>query len=145
VLPENRILSRFFEAIRLGEVLSTLRAIHGAAAERVRNEKLEQQTAEFTRHTATVADVQTKVEWLEVFFVGFYATELSRILTELLEFRHDIALVIVVLVGAVFTAAAALALAPWHHGRSRRVGIILLLLALLWILGLLARFYIHLV
>jgi hypothetical protein len=84
VLPENRLLSRFFEAIRLREVLNTLRDINLAGADRVRNEKLDAQTLEFTRHTATVADVQTKVEWLEVFFVGFYATELSRILTELL-------------------------------------------------------------
>src|SRR5205085_10587109 len=112
VLPENRLLGRFFEAIGLHELLKTLREVNFAAADNVRNEMIDAQTGELTRHTATVADVQTKVEWLEVFFVGFYATELSRIITELLGLTNHVALIVIVLVGFSFTLAASLTLTP---------------------------------
>jgi len=124
-------LGRFFEAIQLGEVLDAIGDINRAAANRL-------QTAKFGHNTETVADVQTKVEWLEVFFVGFYATELSRIITELLRLSHDSALITVIIVGVVFTAGAYYALQPWRHGSKKPI-VIILLLAVLWALGFLAR------
>jgi len=81
-LPDNRLLSRFFEAIQLDPVLAKVRQVNVAAADRLRNEKLDAQTAEFTRNTATVAEVQSKVEWLEVLFLGFYSIEFVNVVLE---------------------------------------------------------------
>lgn len=78
-LPENRLLGRFFEALGLRELLAALRDLNLAAAEKARNENLSKQTEELIKHTKTVASVQVKVEWLEVFIVGFYTTELAKI------------------------------------------------------------------
>lgn len=142
VLPENRLLGRFFEAIGLHELLKTLREINFAAADNARNEMIALQTGKLTRHTATVADVQTKVEWLEVFFVGFYATELSRIITELLGLTAHIALIVIVSVGFTFTLAAALALAPWRHSGSKKLSTVLGLLAILWLMALFLKQFI---
>jgi hypothetical protein len=137
VLPDNRVLSRFLDAIQLGDVLDRLRDINLAAAERARNAHIDAQTEEFTHHTATVADVQTKVEWLEVFIVGFYATELSHIITSLIGLNHHLALRLISGVGFTFTIAAALALTPWKHRKSSRGLIaILVLLVIVWIAGL---------
>lgn len=108
-LPENRLLSRFFDALGLRELLGALRDLNLAAADRAAREQLAQQTMELMRHTKTVADVQVKVEWLEIFIVGFYATELAKIILETGRVLIPLA------AGIVSMAAAMLALRPWKH------------------------------
>jgi len=111
-LPENRILSRFFEALGLREVLAALRDLNLAAAERSRRDELDRQTRELIRHTKTVASVQRKVEWLEIFIVGFYATELAKMIVEGLDsgnWRIPTA------AGIAGMVLAVLALRPWKH------------------------------
>src|SRR5262249_24903060 len=68
--PENQLLSRFFEASRLDEVLKTLRDVYLAAVQRAQTEKL-------TKNTHDVAEIQGKLEWVEVFIIAFYALELA--------------------------------------------------------------------
>jgi hypothetical protein len=80
-----------------------------------------------------VADVQTKVEWLEIFFVSFYAAELSHIFAELWGFDHGYAAVTVPLCATVALLIAARFLRPWHRKQlSKRALILVSLFALLW-------------
>jgi hypothetical protein len=104
-LPENRLLSRFFEALGLRELLASLRDLNQAAAGRERTE-------EMIRHTKTVATVQRKVELLEIFIVGFYVTELAKIIADGLKSGDW---VIPVVAGPAGMAAAVLLLRPWKH------------------------------
>lgn len=113
-LPENRLLGRFFDALGLRELLGALRDLNLAAADKASREQAEQQTKELTRHTRTVADVQVKVEWLEIFIVGFYATELAKIIVDGLG-RETGQVWIPLTAGIVSMAAAMLALRPWKH------------------------------
>jgi hypothetical protein len=115
-LPESRLLSRFFEAIQIGHALHTLRDVNHACADRKRNKELDRQTREFSQNTKTIAHVQTKLEWLEVFFAGIYATEVSRIITELKDVPKDTAIWIVVGSGVVAALAILLLLRPWEPG-----------------------------
>ncbi len=136
--PDSRLLSRFFDAIKLGELLGTLHDLNLAAAEKMRRNKLDAQTEELGRNTATVAEVQTKVEWLEIFIVGFYATELAQIIVDHLRLRDGPALLSIIAVGLIFTLGTAAALRPWKHTKSKKPALLLVLLLLLSILGLLA-------
>ena len=111
-LPENRLLSRLFDALGLRDLLSSLRDLNLAAVERSRREELDRQTKELIRHTKTVASVQRKVEWLEIFIVGFYTTELAKIIMEGSESGSWRIPAIAGLAGMLLTV---LALRPWKH------------------------------
>jgi hypothetical protein len=110
ILPENRLLSQFFDAINVSELLQTMRDML------------------LGLNTHTTAEVQTKVEWLEIFLVGFYGTELARSVVHELHLSNPVwALIIIVGAGALFTGVTAGLLKPWQHKRSRN---------LIWLLGL---------
>lgn len=70
----------------------------------------------------TVASVQIKVEWLEVFFVSFYATELSHTMGELFHFDHAYTALSTLAWTIVAGAIALFSLKPWQHGHSSRGG-----------------------
>jgi hypothetical protein len=114
---DNRLLSRLFDALEIAELLRTLRDFNSAAAEKERRAKLALQTAELARHTETVAAVQIKVEWLEIFIVGFYATELAQIVAENLGRKEGspLTLWLILAAGFVAMAVALLLLKPWGH------------------------------
>jgi hypothetical protein len=100
ILPENRLISQFFDAINLSELLQTMRDML------------------LGLNSHTTAEVQTKVEWLEVFIVGFYGTELASSAVEKLEIPHIWSLLTIVIAGSLFTGLTAYLLKPWQHGRS---------------------------
>ena len=138
-LPDNRLLSRFFEATQLGEVLEMLRELYISAATQIRKEKVAAQTQGLATNTATVAEVQVKLEWIEIFFVSFYATELAYVLSELLDLDHKWAVPFVCVVAVVFTGAALWLLKPWKHREWTTLFVIFALLLVLWCLGILAN------
>jgi hypothetical protein len=123
ILPENRLLSQFFDAINIGELLQTMRDML------------------LGLNTHTTAEVQTKVEWLEIFLVGFYGTELARSVVEQLDLQHlwgedigqPVGLFIIVTAGALFTGLTAWLLKPWHYRRSK---------SLIWLLVLAFAVYV---
>ena len=73
VLPDNRLVSEFFNAGRLQNVLLSLRDVYLAAVEQNQTKKLNDNVHE-------VAELQSKLEWLEVFIVGVYAVELVHLI-----------------------------------------------------------------
>jgi hypothetical protein len=128
-LPDNRLMSRFFEAVNLGEFLHALRDLNLTAAEHARQEDMGE-------NTRTIAEVQTKVEWLEIFIVGFYSTELARTVVEHIHRMSDVwKLVAILSVGIVSTLATFLILAPWKQQQSKRTWWFLLLLSVLYVAG----------
>ena len=112
ILPENRLLSQFFDAINISELLQTMRDML------------------LGLNTHTTAEVQTKVEWLEIFLVGFYGTELaSSVVGQLQLSKHLWGVVIIVFTGGLFTGVTAWLLKPWQHKRSRNLFVLLILAA----------------
>jgi hypothetical protein len=120
--PANRLLNRFFESTRLDEVLTRVSDVNTAT--RLEN------------NTRIVADVQTKVEWLEIFFVSFYAAELTYLISESLKpYQVPHSSLILLLCSGAFAAAATWMLQPFKHGHKRGM-IFLVLLGILYAAGL---------
>ena len=80
-LPENRLPSRFFEAVRFGEVLEMVRDVQTAS------------------NIAIVAHVQGMLEWIEIFLVSVYAAHLSHMIG-----FHGLQVATAAIFGAVVTA-----------------------------------------
>jgi hypothetical protein len=72
-LPDNRLLSRFFEALGLRELLAALRDLNLAAADKDRQSVL-------IEYAETVTSVQVKLELLEVLIFTVYGAELGHML-----------------------------------------------------------------
>jgi hypothetical protein len=68
----------------------------------------------------TVASVQIKVEWLEVFFVSFYAAELSHMIAELFGFDHHYTAVATLAWAVGGGMLALFSLKLWQHGGERK-------------------------
>ena len=94
---QNGVLRKFFDAICLGEVLETLRDRHATASETKRSEELRESTN-------TIAEVQSKVEWLEVLFVGFYSIEFVNVLLE--HWHQQVTVATIAVVGTAFLLIA---------------------------------------
>jgi hypothetical protein len=119
-LPENRLLSRFFTAIQLDELLDSLRDLNLAVAEQVR---------------------RTKFDLLEILVIGFYATEFAQVIVDHLHLRDMLALLSIVSVGLLFTLGSAAVLRPWKHTRSKKPSLISILVLIVSILGMIAIWY----
>lgn len=147
-LPHSELLRRFYEATGIDELLSTLRDLNQTAAEHVRRAKMEEQAQRLAENTETVAEVQSKVEWLEIFIIGVYAADVIDIFTRhegRERFWWETALLLFGF--AAFMLLATFALRPWEKKRAEepasipRPGLILIVvfgvvgLALAWILG----------
>ena len=115
-LPHSDLLRRFYDATGIDDLLTTLRDLNQNAAEYLRREQMDEQARKTRESTETVAEVQSKLECLEVFIVGVYAIEMFDVFTkyicgdELLESR-------IVMGGslAFLIVVAACDLAPWKR------------------------------
>jgi hypothetical protein len=78
-------------------------------------EATKQQQEQATKHLGVMRQLQVKVEWIEIFIIGIYFSELAH---TLLSYWHDEQLGSMAIVGAIWLAAtiiAVLILRPWKH------------------------------
>jgi hypothetical protein len=121
-MREHSVLRQFFDAIRLQDVLEIVRDRHASVA-------LAARTEELRKNTWTTAEVQSKLEWLEVLFLSFYSIECAHVLHEL---RDDHAAVrFVAGIGLAFLLIAMSVLRPNTGHRSGGLLFIVLFLAAL--------------
>jgi hypothetical protein len=91
-----------------------------------------------TLNVAVVTNVQRKVEWLEVFFVSFYATELVHLITKALSFASHYARWSIIIWPIFAGGMTFWGLKPHsHHDQksSYLPAFILLISAILWFVG----------
>jgi len=135
-ISNREALNLFYDLARQGlrvpesmeiakEAIADFNAANEAELGREMNEKLgrnvETVTAmseELRQNIEIVAAVQTKVEWLEVFFVSFYAAELSNLIAESFSFNHSYKAVTVTAWAIVAGLIAVLCLRPWQHSKG---------------------------
>jgi hypothetical protein len=138
-LPHSDLLRRFYDATGIDELLSTLRDLNQNAAEYLRRRKMDEQASKTRESTETVAEVQTKLEYLEVFIVGVYALEMLDTTTKYLEGSDKVKGILVITGGLGFLIVTAAMLVPWNRVRkeksfSARKPLVVLLCALLaWV------------
>jgi hypothetical protein len=146
-LPDRDLFRRFYEAINIDQLLTTLRDLTQSAAEHIRRHD----QAELAKKTESRADevvrMQRKLEWLEVFIVGFFAVGIIDIITRHVKLGNNVEDALVLLGGPIFIAFTAWILKPWRRkpaaaeGRIDRPAWILVAVALAclaaWAVGLL--------
>jgi hypothetical protein len=134
---DNRLVARFLQAGRLHEVLRTLRDVYLAAVGRA-------QAGAQNRQLHEVAELQSKVEWLEIFIAGVYAVELAAHVAESLN-SGDTFVGVSLLILAVFVPAVLIwLLRPQRHKgvRLRRLTVAAALIGValaLFVAGLVRR------
>jgi hypothetical protein len=113
-LPNRDLLRRFYDAVGIDDLLEALRDLNQTAAGYLRREKLEEQTSWMEASTKTVAQVQSQMEWLQVFIVGFYATAIFGLAFSNLPAGDRIwGMPATLLGGLFFLLIAAWVLKPW--------------------------------
>jgi hypothetical protein len=121
-MPEGLLVGHFVQEIELNRVLETLRDVY--------------QGKKLGEYIETVAEVQTKVEWLEIFFIATYATELGKIVVDHLTNPYDPGLKLIMWTTVAITSFAAWYVKPWKRNRSISLWLFASMLALSLIVGL---------
>jgi hypothetical protein len=153
-VSSREALNRFYdlsrEGLRVGASLSVAKEAileFDAAEAADRSEEMNRQlsrnvevvsalSAKLERNIETVADVQTKIEWLEVFFVSFYAAELSELIGTLWGFDHTYTAWAVPIWMIVGLSMAAWGLRPWHRKPvSKRALFVVIAFVIAWFVG----------
>jgi hypothetical protein len=140
MLPDRDLLRRFHDAIGIDESLGTLRDLNQAAAEYLRRAKLDEQYDIMQESTRAAVEVQGRLEWLEVFVVGFYVTGVLEMFTRRVPGFDQTWGTPFVLLGGLFSLSlTAWILKPWERPSKPRPGSEK---RQIWVLGILIASYI---
>ncbi len=135
-LPESDLLRRFYDATGIDALLATLRDLNQNSAAHIHRERAEEQAHRLSESTETVAEVQSKLEWLEVFIIGVYAIEMINAYAEQLKYGEGWHKWLIIYGIPLFLAFVVFVLRPWERkgdeapGRIPRPAYILILLGL---------------
>jgi len=124
-LPHSDLLRRFYDATGIDELLTTLRDLNQTAAEHLRREQMDEQARKTRESTETVAEVQSKLEWVEVFIVGVYAVDAIDIFTKHIlgeGNRSKTATLVILSSLPAFLLFTAFVLQPWKRKSTENEG-----------------------
>ena len=121
-LPDRDLFRRFYEAINVDQLLETLRDLTHAAAEHLRRHQLAEQAKQMESRSDAVARVQSKLEWLEVFIVGFFAVGIIDVITRHVNLGSEAEDALVLLGGPLFIGFTAWILKPWRRKKTANEG-----------------------
>jgi hypothetical protein len=124
--PECILASRFFEASKIEEILRSARDVYLAAVEQSQSRAL----AETARETS---ELQSKLEWLEIFIIGVYSVELAAHVGHAFRFDDEFLGFSLIGFALMVPAIAFRLLRPYEHpgmepGRLRRAIVLLAIL-----------------
>jgi hypothetical protein len=121
-LPDRDLFRRFYEAINVDQLLETLRDLTHAAGEHLRRHQLSEQAKQMESRSDAVARVQSKLEWLEVFIVGFFAVGTIDVITRHVNLGDEAENALVLLGGPLFIGFTAWILKPWRKKKTSTEG-----------------------
>lgn len=117
-LPDRDLFRRFYEAINFDQLIQTLRDLTHAAAEHLRRHQLAEQAKQMELRSDAVARAQSKLEWLEVFIVGFFAVGIIDVITRHVNLGGEAENALVLLGGPLFIGFTAWILKPWRRKKT---------------------------
>ncbi len=138
-LPGSELLRRFYDATGIDDLLATLRDLNQTAAEYLRRDTMDELAYKTGESTETVAEVQSKLEFLEVFIVGVYAIEMFEAFTKYIRGGESTKAFIVLGGSLVFLVVVAAMLVPWKRKPGQKpvwkenAFLVLVLAACIWI------------
>jgi hypothetical protein len=117
-LPDHDLFRRFYDAINIDQLSATLRELSHSASEHLRQHELAVQASLMESRADAVARVQSKLEWLEVFVVGFLAVGIIDVITRHIDLSNQVEDALVLLGGPLFIGFTAWVLKPWRRKKS---------------------------
>ncbi len=117
-LPDRDLFRRFYEANGVDQLMSTLRDLTTTAGEHLRRHETAEQNKRLDSRADLVGRVQSKLEWLEVFIVGFFAVAIIDIITRHIKMDAQVEDGLVLLGGPLFIGLTAWILKPWQRKKS---------------------------
>jgi hypothetical protein len=117
-LPDHDLFRRFYDAIGIDQLLPALRELNRSASERLRQYELAVQAKRMESRDDAVARVQSKLEWLEVFVVGFLAVGIIDVITRHISLSNQVEDALVLLGGPLFIGFTAWLLKPWRRKKT---------------------------
>jgi hypothetical protein len=117
-LPDRDLFRRFFDANGFDQLTTNLGDLHGTASEALRRHEAAEQAKRMESRADAVARVQSKLEWLEVFVVGFFAVSVIDMVTHHVTLDNNVKNGLVLLGGPLFLGITAWLLKPWRRKKS---------------------------
>jgi len=117
-MPDRDLFRRFYEAIEIDQLLTTLRDVTLSASQHLRQHELAIQATQTELRANAVARVQSKLEWLEVFIVGFFAVGIIDVITRHVNLSNQVEDALVLLGGPLFLGFTAWMLKPWRPKKT---------------------------
>ena len=117
-LPDHALLRRFYNAINIDQLSTALQEMTRSASESLRQHELAVQAQQMESRADAVARIQSKLEWLEVFVVGFLAVGIIDVITRHINLPTNVEDALVLLGGPVFIGFTAWILKPWRRKKS---------------------------
>ncbi|MGA2906039.1 MAG: hypothetical protein ABSD98_19610 [Candidatus Korobacteraceae bacterium] len=114
-LPDRDFLRRFWDAIGVDQLLATMRDLSHTAAEGLRRQQIAEQTRLMEERANIVAKLRSRLEWLEVFIVGFLAIAIIDAITRRVDLGNTLGDALLLLGGPVALGVMASILKPWKR------------------------------
>ena len=117
-LPDRDLFRRFYEANGIDDLMGTLHELTSTAAEHLRRHEAAEQSKRLDSRADAVGRVQSQLEWLEVFILGFFAVGTIDMITRQVKMSSQAEDALVLLGGPVFIGITAWILKPWQRKKA---------------------------
>lgn len=121
-LPDRDLLRRFADVIGVDQVLAALRDLNHTATEHLRRQQLAEQAKLMEERVAVIAKLRSRLEWLEVFIVGFLAIEIIEAIARRADLVSTLEDALLLLGGPVALGLTAWILKPWKRKSEAAAG-----------------------
>jgi hypothetical protein len=129
--PEGRFLFPFYQASRLGEVLTSVRDSHNALSTRADNRTMRESLAK-------IQEVEENTDWLEIIIIGVYLLELVNITSQPESRQHPLFLIVSWIGGMILAFLLGLLGSRKYRNRAWNLSLqIVRAFAILWVIGVL--------
>jgi hypothetical protein len=114
-LPGHDLLRQFGAVIGVDQILATSRDLSQTASESLRRQQLAEQTQRMEANAAMIAQVRSKLKWLEVFSLGVLAIVIADMIAWQFNLASPMRHALLVLAGPLVIGLAASILKPWKR------------------------------
>lgn len=146
-LPDRDLVRHFSEAIGFDQFLATLRDLNHSATEQLRRQQLAEQTRVMEERANIIAKLRSRLEWMEVFIVGFVAIQIIDVITRQVDLDNTLEDALLLLGGPLVLALTSWMLKPWKRkpevtggaiGMSQTILVVVIAACVVgWLVGLL--------
>jgi hypothetical protein len=119
-LPDHDLLRRFYESVRVDQLSVALRDMTACASRNLDQHELAVRAHQADSRADAVAQVQTRLEWLEVLVVGLLAVGIIDVITRQVTLPNAVEDALVLVGGPLFLSFTAWLLKPWQRKTTIR-------------------------